>query len=243
MARGKRLYQKDLLQMNGQKILVTDKLSGDVEKEHTIKLDYDKFPSFDSFHALIDENERYYNISDEPIDATSETKVYELIEKVVPIRGFKIISKEQFIKDFQIPQEVNYYDIKLPKRGTKKSACYDIFSPITFTLKPGEEAKIPTGISTYMLEDEVLKAFPRSGHGFKYYLRLANTVGIIDADYSESDNEGHFWVKLRNEGDKKCTINKGEAMCQVMFQKYLLADDDNFTDGEQRNGGFGSTTK
>ena len=96
--------------------------------------------------------------------------------------------------------------------------------------------------SKYNLDNEVLKAYPRSGHGFKYYIRLANTVGIIDADYIESENEGHIWVKLRNEGDKRFTLELGQAMCQVMFQKYLLADDD-FSHGEKRNGGFGSTTK
>jgi len=156
-------------------------------------------------------------------------------------RGFKFISEEQFNKDFE-GINTRYEDLKLPKRGSKKSACYDCFSPVGIILKPNEEIKLPTGIKSYMLEDEVLKAFPRSGHGFKFYIRLANTVGIIDADYIESDNEGHIFVKLRNEGTKTATIHKGDGMCQFMFQKYLLADDDNFDNGEQRNGGFGSTT-
>lgn len=156
------------------------------------------------------------------------------------IRGFEIISKEQFNKDFE-GLDVAYENLMLPKRGTKKSACYDVFAPCTIELRPQTEVKIPTGIKAYMLEDEVLKAFPRSGHGFKYYIRLANTIGVIDADYIESDNEGHIWVKLRNEGDKKCVIEQGQGMCQVMFQKYLLADNDDFETGNQRNGGFGST--
>ena len=158
------------------------------------------------------------------------------------IRGFEFITENQFNEDFK-GVNIKYDELKLPKRGTKKSACYDCFSPKDFTLNPNEEIKLPTGIKAYMLDDEVLKAFPRSGHGFKFYIRLANTVGIIDADYIESDNEGHIWVKLRNEGDKVATIKKGDGMCQLMFQKYLLADGDNFQDGEQRNGGFGSTTK
>lgn len=157
-------------------------------------------------------------------------------------RGFRFISKEQFEKDFK-GTGVKYGNLKLPKRGTKKSAGYDIFAPFTITLEPEEEIKVPTGIEAYMLDDEVLKVFPRSGHGFKFYIRLANTVGIIDADYIESDNEGHIWVKLRNEGDKLCVIEAGTGMCQVMFQKYLLADGDDFVIGEQRNGGFGSTNK
>lgn len=65
---------------------------------------------------------------------------------------------------------------------------------------------------------------------------------IVDADYSESDNSGHIWVKLRNETDRSKTlsIQKGEAIAQAIFQKYLLVEEDEFK-GEKRNGGFGST--
>ena len=150
------------------------------------------------------------------------------------IRGFQKISERQFTKDFK-GLNVKYDDIELPKRSTAKS-------PIDIRLVPGEEIKLPTGIRSYMLDDEVLFALPRSGSGFKYYLRLANTVGCIDSDYYDSDNEGHIFVKLRNEGKKDLLIDKGQGMCQLIFQKYLLADGDDFI-GEQRNGGFGSTDK
>lgn len=68
-------------------------------------------------------------------------------------------------------------EIKLPKRATAKSAGYDIYSPIDFTLKPGRSIEIPTGIRAIMEEDDVLKIHPRSGQGFRYFLRLANTTG------------------------------------------------------------------
>ena len=42
----------------------------------------------------------------------------------------------------------------------------------------------------------VLMMFPRSGLGFKYRLQLNNTVGIIDSDYYDSDNEGHIFIKI-----------------------------------------------
>ena len=86
-----------------------------------------------------------------------------------------------------------------------------------------------------------LAIYPRSGLGFKYQLHLANTVGIIDADYSSSDNEGHMWIKLVNGGNKELTILPGEAIAQGIIQTFCLTDDDN-TDGI-RNGGFGSTSK
>lgn len=158
------------------------------------------------------------------------------------VRGFEKISLEQFIKDFK-NFYVKYEDIKLPKRGTTFSAGYDCYSPIDIELEPNEEIKVPTGIKSYMLPTELLFALPRSGHGFKYYLRLANTVGLIDADYIYSDNEGHIFVKIRNEGNKTLKIEKGQGMCQFVFMPYLLADGDTICQGDIRNGGFGSTSK
>lgn len=67
------------------------------------------------------------------------------------------------------------------------------------TLKPGETAKIPTGIRAKMEENWVLQCYPRSGLGFKFRLQLNNTVGIIDSDYYNSDNEGHIFAKITND--------------------------------------------
>lgn len=158
-------------------------------------------------------------------------------------RGFKFISTEQMNKDFGDTPKIINTKIRLPQRGTKWSAGYDVFAPYSFTLQPNEEIKIPTGISAYMQPDEVLIIVPRSGLGFKYYCRLANTIGVIDADYINSDNEGHIWCKIRNEGNKPMTINQGDGMCQAIFMPYLIADNDNLKEGNERNGGFGSTTK
>lgn len=155
------------------------------------------------------------------------------------IRGFDFISKEQFAKDFDADIETK---ILIPKRATKLSAGYDCYAPTDIYLEPGQDAKVPTGVKAYMQPGEVLMAFPRSGFGFKYYCRLANTVGIIDTDYyNNANNEGHIFVKIRNEGNKPMTIRQGEAMCQFIFLPFLLADGDNFTVGNERNGGFGST--
>ena len=153
-------------------------------------------------------------------------------------RGFELISKEQTVKDFE---NIEVGEIKLPKRSTKESAGYDVFAPFDINLSPGEDIKIPTGIRAYMQKGEVLLAFPRSGLGFKYYTRLANTLGVIDSDYYYSDNEGHIFIKLRNEGDKALFIKQGDAFAQFIFMPFLLADGDNFDEGETRNGGFGST--
>jgi dUTP pyrophosphatase len=157
------------------------------------------------------------------------------------VRGFEFISTEQQLLDFK--NDINIMQLKLPKRGTSKSAGYDIFAPYYIKLQPNEEINIPTGLKAYMQDGEVLMAFPRSGLGFKYYCRLANTVGVIDGDYyNNPNNEGHMFVKIRNEGTKELIINQGDGMCQMIFMPFLLVDGDSFDEGEERKGGFGSTT-
>ena len=153
------------------------------------------------------------------------------------VRGFEEISVEQKLKDFK-----EVLEIKLPQRATKGSAGYDIYAPFDICLEPGENIVIPTGIRAYMQTNEVLKIYPRSGLGFKYKARLANTTGIIDSDYYYSDNEGHIMIKICNEGLRNIEIKSGTAFCQGIFSNYLLADGDDFETGNTRNGGFGSTS-
>lgn len=163
------------------------------------------------------------------------------------MRKFEKVSYEQFKKDFLciFPHYTDerivqiYKNIQLPERKTKYSAGYDFHSPISFSLESDEDIKIPTGIRCVMEEDDVLIIPPRSSLGFKYYARLANILGVIDADYVFADNEGHIFIKLRNEGEQDMYISTGEAIVQGIFLKYGLTDDDNSI--AERVGGIGST--
>ena len=132
-----------------------------------------------------------------------------------------------------------YKDLILPRRATTGSAGYDFKSPISFELKPNETIKVPTGIRCKMNEDVVLMIYPRSSLGFKYRLILDNTVGIIDSDYYNSDNEGHIFIKFTNLGEKVLEIKKGDGIAQGIFLPYYLTTDDEVSD--KRNGGIGST--
>lgn len=142
---------------------------------------------------------------------------------------------------FTEPYAQEYDNIKIPKRATTGSAGYDFFAPFDFSLVPGATIKIPTGIRCILKEGFVLKEYPRSGLGFKYRVRLDNTVGIIDSDYYKSDNEGHIFIKITNEGQQILKVKQGEAFCQGIIVEHFYAEEDEVT--EQRNGGFGSTSK
>ena len=118
------------------------------------------------------------------------------------VARFQKVSWEQFLKAGRcLPKYRRGKDPedlrrdRLPRRATAGSAGYDFFSPVDFELMPGETLKMPTGIRAWMEPDWVLKIYPRSGLGFKYRLQLNNTVGIIDSDYYNSDNEGHIFIR------------------------------------------------
>lgn len=154
------------------------------------------------------------------------------------IAEFFKISESQFNKDIN-GLDATYGDIKLPLRATKGSAGYDFYSPISVVLKPQESIKIPTGIRCKIEDGYVLQIYPRSSLGFKYQMCLLNTVGIIDADYYNADNEGHIIVGIVNRGDKDLTINKGDRFVQGIFYKFYLAKEEE--NNVERHGGFGST--
>lgn len=164
------------------------------------------------------------------------------------IAQFEKISYERFAADwldtFGVQGGRELYDsVYLPKRATSGSAGYDFYSPVDITLKPGETIKIPTLVRVKIEDGWVLKLYPRSGLGFKYRLQFNNTVGIIDSDYYNSDNEGHIFCKITNDSNegKTLTIKAGEGFCQGIFVEYGITYDDDAT--YIRNGGFGSTTK
>ena len=159
------------------------------------------------------------------------------------IAKFMFVSRERFEADWEFETACPYDELILPRRGTAGSAGYDFYSPVDFTLAPGEVIKIPTGVRAKIDEGWVLIICPRSGQGFKYRLQLYNTVGVIDSDYFGADNEGHIFIKLTNvnrEG-KVLNVKKGEAFAQGIFLPFGVTEDDDALD--KRTGGFGSTDR
>jgi dUTP pyrophosphatase len=153
------------------------------------------------------------------------------------IRGFEAVSKENR-KVFTGEGDV----VIMPMRGSKHSAGYDFHATRDLELLPGEKVFFWTDVKAYMLEDEMLKLYPRSSFGINKDLKLKNTVGIIDSDYYNNEkNEGNIGICLWNFGDRTRYIEKGEATAQGIFEKFL--ESDNCNTDEDRKGGFGSTDK
>lgn len=151
----------------------------------------------------------------------------------------KRIAEFYKVSEKQFPGE-GYGDIKLPKRATAGSAGYDFFAPRDIFLPSGGELIIDTGVRARIAEGWFLMILPRSGSGFKYGVRLANTAGVIDSDYFNAENEGHIKIKLVG-GSRDYSVKKGEAFAQGIFVPYGITESDDCED--IRRGGFGSTDK
>ena len=148
-------------------------------------------------------------------------------------------------RGFEIVKGYEDKDIHLPARKTKYSAGYDVEAAedvIIPKFTPGiKPTLIPTGLKAYCMEDEYYMLINRSS-GPKKGLLMANSIGIIDADYyGNESNDGHFFFQYFNCSDHDIEIKKGDVIGQVIFQKFLITDDDK-AEGI-RKGGIGSTDK
>lgn len=146
-------------------------------------------------------------------------------------------------RGFEIAKGYEDKGIHLPVRKTKSSAGYDveaaedvIIPPYEFGMKP---TLIPTGLKAYCKEDEFYILVNRSSGPKKGFV-MANSIGIIDADYyGNVTNDGHFYFQYYNFLKEDLVIHKGDVIGQVIFLNYLKVDQDDAT-GE-RIGGFGTT--
>lgn len=146
------------------------------------------------------------------------------------------------MRKFEIVSDYINEDVMLPERASNESAGYDIASLYEETIKPGEIVMVKTGLKVLIPSGEALFIFPRSSLGLRKSLMLSNSVGVIDADYyNNENNEGHIMIPLYNFGTEDVTVEKGERVAQGIFMNYFkTTDDDAYA---KRSGGFGSTGK
>lgn len=108
-----------------------------------------------------------------------------------------------------------------------------------YNIKP---TLVSAGVKCYLDPGTYLELSVRSSTPLKYWLILANSVGIIDADYADNpDNEGEIFFQLINLSPVPIELHKGDVIGQGIIKKYEITDDDK-AEGE-RLGGFGSTSE
>lgn len=149
--------------------------------------------------------------------------------------------KTHFITDETDPEIVKAIWEKIPRpaRATGGSAGYDFYLPYPFSISAGwKTVTIPTGIRVDIQPGWFLQLVPRSSLGFKYGMRLANSLGIIDCDYYFAENEGHIMAKIMVESNM--CLNDGDRFMQGIFLPHGVTRTDRVLT-HARTGGFGST--
>ncbi|MBI4360577.1 dUTP diphosphatase [Candidatus Micrarchaeota archaeon] len=132
---------------------------------------------------------------------------------------------------------------QLPKYMSSHASGADVFAanaePIV--LKPGDFARVPTGLHVEIPEGFEIQVRPRSGLAFKHGVTILNAPGTIDADY-----RGEVQILLVNLGKDAFTIQKGERIAQLVVAKVDQAhfeESQALSDTKRGHGGFGSTGK
>lgn len=107
------------------------------------------------------------------------------------------------------------------------------------TLRPGERAMVPTGLSIALPAGWEAQVRPRSGLAAKFGISCLNAPGTIDADY-----RGEVKVILVNHGAEDFIIRRGERIAQMVIAPVWQArfeEVSSLDETARGEGGFGST--
>lgn len=145
-------------------------------------------------------------------------------------------------EDICVPPVVNHIKT-LNSQYTSYISTLDLKEVAALTKNLGTKPTlVSTGVKCQLDPGYYLELSPRSSTPLKYWLVMANSVGIIDADYyNNPDNEGEIFLQLINLSPFNIQLHKGDVIGQGIIKKYEVTDNDTAT-GE-RLGGFGSTSK
>lgn len=137
----------------------------------------------------------------------------------------------------------HFEGLELPVYETSGSAGMDVRAAVAegapVTLKPGERALVPTGLSVAIPEGYEIQVRPRSGLAAKHGVTCLNTPGTIDSDY-----RGEIKVILINLGAEPFKVLRGERIAQLVLAPVTRLgwrEVDALDETARGAGGFGST--
>ena len=160
-----------------------------------------------------------------PCRKTSQSAGYDMVvaEDIIVPSYLRIVSEHG-------NERINFNE---PKTLSEAKAYYKVRKHLKPTLVPtGMKCKLDSG---YYLELSVRSSTPLNS-----WLLLANSVGIIDADYyNNSDNEGHIYFQFINLSPFDIQLKRGDTIGQGIIKKYETIQEQEVH--AVRSGGFGST--
>ncbi len=138
-------------------------------------------------------------------------------------------------------KKLAHYIGELPSYQSALASGFDVRAQIAapLTLKPGERAMIPTGLSFEIPSGYEIQARPRSGLAAKHGVGVVNSPGTIDADY-----RGEVKIILINYGNTDFIVQPQERISQLVVAPVVQAQFElvpDLTETVRGVGGFGST--
>lgn len=133
----------------------------------------------------------------------------------------------------------------IPSYGRDGAACFDLHAVVEDGAEQVDSLDFitsqvfHTGLAFEIPDGHAMLVFSRSGHGFRNDVRLANCVGVIDADY-----RGEVPVKLTADDGGKLTVRHGDRIAQAIILPYpsvRFEEAEDLSNTQRGAGGFGST--
>jgi dUTP pyrophosphatase len=106
-----------------------------------------------------------------------------------------------------------------PARTRPGDAGYDLHSPESFSLWPGERATVATGVAIALPPGVAGLVVPRSGLAAGHGISVVNGPGLIDPNY-----RGEIRVVLVNLGDARFEAAAGDRIAQLLLVPFVAPD-------------------
>jgi dUTP pyrophosphatase len=126
---------------------------------------------------------------------------------------------------------------RLPTRGSRHAAGYDLYSAEQAVIPPHGKALIDTKISLALPLGTYGRVAPRSGLASKFMIDTG--AGVVDPDY-----RGSLFVLLFNLSDQPFQVEEGDRIAQLIIERIYTPEVQEVTDLDETvrgTSGFGST--
>ncbi len=138
-------------------------------------------------------------------------------------------------------KKLPHFKGRLPEYKSAGASGFDLRARLEkpVTLKPGQRALVPTGLSFEAPPGFELQSRPRSGLALKQGLSVLNAPGTVDSDY-----RGEVRVILINHGESEAVIQDQDRVAQLVLCPVVRAvfeESRDLSDTQRGEGGFGST--
>jgi dUTP pyrophosphatase len=130
-------------------------------------------------------------------------------------------------------------ELPLPEYHTGGAIAFDLYSRLTVSIPSHELSFIPLNVAIQIPEGYMILLAPRSSTPKKGII-FANSVGLMDRDYSGNNDEYKAFVY--NYTNSSVTIKRGERIAQGIVLKSDIVEWEEVDDlGSPDRGGFGTT--